>query len=241
MQAARINWQEWINKGGSYSATDFEKVRLDSIKQVEEKRIAEDIEKLLKKIPMRFVNKEFSHYQTRFSEQTKVKKICEKFVLTFEKRLEEGTCLFFLGSPGTGKTLMSFILYQELAKLKYRVHYESSLKFLKVLQEKYYESPSFFKSQLEIYIHADFLVLDEVTESITKDGLPSECEKKLLFEIINSRYELKKRCTLVISNRDNQNLQNILGNQIFDRLIENGIILTFNWDSYRKNRGKVCC
>ena len=223
-------------KLGNPILSELDAIRIESIKRDAEKRNIDQIRKLLDKVPTRFREKNFSNFISEHSDQAKTKSICERFVLTFKKRLEEGNSLMFLGNPGTGKTLLSLIIYQSIVKAGFHAQYESSLSFLRILQEKRFESSAAFQSILDTYKRCDLLILDEVTESLTKDGFPSEYDQKLLFEVVNARYEIGNRCTIVISNRDKSELKNRIGNPVYDRLSENGITLAFNWDSYRQKR-----
>jgi DNA replication protein DnaC len=77
------------------------------------------------------------------------------------------------------------------------------------------------------------LIIDEVTESISRSGKPTEIEKQLLFRIINDRYE-NKLSTLIITNKDENGLVDCLGEPIVDRIKDGGFMLGFNWNSFRK-------
>lgn len=231
MEARILKWQEMGTKHAK--TDDFDAIRKESIRKEEEKRRIDRINKQVAKVPFRFRHKTFKDYQATSPEQAKVKIIAERFVATFPERLKEGTSMMCLGKPGTGKTFLSLIIYQALAKESYNVHYESSLQFLRAIQEKRYSSHASFESIIDFYNNVQFLILDEVTESISKDGYPSEYDRRLLFEIINQRYAKQELCTLIISNRDKGELINRLGQPIIDRLSEKGIQLIFNWDSYR--------
>jgi DNA replication protein DnaC len=149
------------------------------------------------------------------------------------KRLEDGTVLQFHGRPGTGKTFLSLIMIQTLVKQGYTTHYESSLAFIKNLLEKRYDSSASYKAAIEYYTRVQFLVIDEITESVSKDGKPSALESRVLHDLINARYEAENRCTLIISNRDPSQLGERLGASIADRLMQNSISLIFDWKSYR--------
>jgi DNA replication protein DnaC len=220
-------------KMGSFSWEEFEKIKMESLQKEQEKRITERTNSQLDKVPMRYKNKSLSDFKVLQTEQATVKAIVEGYILTFLERKSEGACIVFVGRPGTGKTMLSLIIYQALAVKGYSVRYESSLQFLKSLQEKKFESSGAYQTILNLYCEVDFLILDEVSESVTKDGSPSEWEKKLLFDLINARYEKGNRCTLIISNRDKAELNFRIGSQVMDRLLDKGFVLGFNWNSFR--------
>lgn len=232
MEAGILKWRERA-KQVTMTFDELELIRQQAIKEDEEKRRLERIQLLMDKVPLRFQNKSFGDYQVTCQEQGRAKKIAQRFVKTFSDRQRDGSCIQLLGGPGTGKSLLSLIIYQELARAGYSVQYEPSTQFLKILQEKRFESSAAFEKLMEHYRKIDCLILDEVTEALTRDGAPSEYERNLLFSLIDARYQ-EKRCTLVISNRNKHELITRLGKPLTDRLSENGIMLIFNWQSYRQ-------
>jgi len=232
MKARMLKWKAETNNVNQLSSLDD--YRRESIQRDQERIRIDMINRSLEKIPPRFQGKDFKDYLTSCPEQSRVKLISERFIETFNDRLEQGSNVMFLGKPGTGKTLLSFVMYQALVKAGFTTHYESSLHFLKILQDKLYHSISDYNALITYYKKVQFLILDEVSEAINKSGVPSECDKKLLLEVINARYEAKHCCTLVISNRVKNELSYRLGEPIMDRLSENGIALVFNWSSYRQ-------
>ncbi len=234
MKARMLKWKAERNSANSLNS--FDDYRHESIER-EHKRIRTDlINKSLEKIPPRFRDKEFKDYLITCTEQVRVKLICERFTSTFSDRLQQGSNAMFLGKPGTGKTLLSCVMYRELVNAGFSAHYEPSLLFLKILQDKLYNSISDYNTLIGYFKKTQFLILDEVSESINRTGVPSVCDKKLLLEIINARYEEKNCCTIVISNCDKQELSYRLGEPIMDRLSENGMALVFNWSSYRQKK-----
>lgn len=232
MQARIVKIQEAAkNREAQLHAFEemHEKVRVDE----EKKRSAERLDALMRQIPMRFRDKSFDDYVSHQEAQTKIKIIAMRYVETFSERLKEGTCMILTGKPGTGKTMLSLIIYQMLARQRYSVRYESSLDWVNKLIQQKYNSPTTFYSEVKLYEDVSFLILDEITESLSKDGSPTELERQMLFKIINKRYE-NSLCTLVITNRDINALNMRLGQPTADRLSENGITLAFDWDSYRQ-------
>jgi len=216
----------------NFELLDFDAIRAQSILESEQQRQREKIAGKLAKIPLRFREKSFADFIAASVEQQQVKKTLEKFVTTFAERKNDGTCLQFLGTPGTGKTLLAFAIYRALTEADFDVHYEASTLFLKLLQEKRFESYAAFQAQLNFFVRQDLLILDEISESVNRDGSLAEFEKRLLFDVINARYE-QQRSTLIISNRNQDSLANCLGASTVDRLTEQGISLVFNWQSYR--------
>lgn len=212
---------------------EFDAIREESLRMESEKRRVERIENFIKQIPMRFRNKTFHDYVTEIPEQIRIKSLCIRYVSSFKERLKDGSSLIFKGKPGTGKSLLSLIIYQELAKKDFKVRYEPSLEFIQNLIDIKFKSHTNYLNYLQSMDQIDLLIIDEVSESISKDGLPTEIEKQVLFQIINRRYE-SNLCTIVITNRDQNDLVSRLGLPVVDRLSEKGISLAFDWNSYRQ-------
>jgi DNA replication protein DnaC len=226
---------EWQNKSKlkNISADEFEEIRRLSVIEAEKKRKDEEINANLQKIPARFRNKSFVDYEAESLGQQKCKNLIERYVNTFEDRLKSGTSLVFMGNPGTGKTLLSLIMFRSLLKSGFLVHYESSLEFIKNLLEVKFKSQSEFIRRMDLFKRPQLLIIDEATESINKNGVPSDIDKQILFQIINHRYA-DNLCTLIITNRDLPDLKFRLGEPLVDRLSEKGVFIAFNWESYRK-------
>lgn len=232
MQERVIKWRE-MNKGRVVTFDQFDKFREESVRESFEKRKQEQISNLLQKVSPRYHDKVFSDFHVDCPEQSVVKKVAQRFVETFHERSKDGTCLIFSGNPGTGKTFLSLIMYQLLAKAGYLVSYEPSLQFLRILKEANFNSHNAYHSLLDSYKRIPLLIIDEVTEGYGgKDGQLAEWEKQMLFALVDVRYH-HKLCTLILSNRHKQGLTNRLGDRTIDRLNEKSIFLTFNWKSYR--------
>lgn len=232
MEARILKLQELSKKRKSVTE-QFDTIRQESIKREEDNRRQEYIKQQIKQIPMRFRDKSFDHYETNNPDQFRVKTLAERYVETFKDRLAMGSSLVFYGNPGTGKTLLSLIIYQVLLQSNISVHYEASIEFLSKLITSKFKSQHSFQAEVDFYSRMQFLIIDEATESINKFGMPSEIEKQVLLKIINARYE-KNLCTLMISNRDKQEIIHRLSEPVLDRLFENGITVAFNWESYRQ-------
>jgi len=221
------------NESTSAVMMDYEAIREEATRREHEKRQAEKLEQVLQFIPLRFRGKALADFREDYSSQSHIKRIVERYIATFPERLALGNCLVFHGKPGTGKTMLSLLMYEALARASFTVGYESSLQFLRRFREKEFESDAAFSSLLDSYLRKSLLIIDEVTEGVGKSNFPADWERKLLFTLVNSRYE-KNLCTIVISNRSKEEMIERLGEPIVDRLSENGVFLAFNWNSYRK-------
>lgn len=209
-----------------------DKIREESYRIDAQNREKERVDALIASVPFRYRGKSHMQYATKTPEQERVKKLAMRYTSTFKDRLQDGMNLIFAGKPGTGKTYLSLIMYQEIVMAGFSAHYESSLNFLQVLLEMKFKHNSVFDRKMNELKKVDFLIIDEATESINANGRPSAVERQLLLNIVNSRYE-NKRCTLIISNKPEEGIVERLGLPIFGRLKEGGLMLAFDWESYR--------
>lgn len=219
----------------------YELIRIDSVRREEKKRHHDRVQSFLQSIPPIFRENTFDHFNTDYPEQRNIKNIAQRFVDTAIARLEAGTNLILHGGSGTGKTMLSLIMCQGLAKAGYDVRYESSLQFLRLFRDKNFESHAAFDNLLNYYTRTQFLVIDEVTESRVTGNHLTNWEKEMLFALIDARYQQQKRCTFIISNQIKEKLIERLGDRIFGRLSQHSILLAFNWNSYRQLKGDKSC
>jgi DNA replication protein DnaC len=232
MQARILEWKEKANDRNNI-LQELEAYNQASARDEAEKRRAANINDALQKTPLRYQHKQWTDFTVVNDEQKKIKYVMERYATSFTDRLISGNNVIFTGKPGTGKTLLSLLVYQQLIKDGFRCAYEPSLDFLRTLQEKKFTTPGVFNNAIASYKQIAFLIIDEVTEGGGKNRSLTDWENELLFKIINLRYQ-QQRCTLVISNRNRENLRACLGEATYDRLSEKGIALTFNWKSYRQ-------
>ena len=206
--------------------------QLSAVDEAEKRRVAV-IHDAIQKIPLRYQHKQWADFTVESEDQKEIKVIMQHYANTFKNRLLKGNNVIFTGKPGTGKTLLSLIIYQQLVKAGFNCAYESSLDFLRTLQEKKFTAPGVFNNAMASYQSISFLIIDEVTEGGGKNRSLTDWETELLFKLINLRYQ-QQRCTLVISNRNREHLRKCLGEPTYDRLSDKGIALAFNWNSFRQ-------
>lgn len=232
MQARILKWKESAKNRSTILQQLDEFKKESSIKEAELRRKTA-ISESIQKVPLRYQNKTWENFSINNSDQEMIKKIIEQYAKMFSNRLRDGNNIIFSGNPGTGKTLLSLILYQDLVKRNFKCAYEPSLDFLRTLQEKKFAGVGIFNNAMRFYQSLAFLIIDEVTEGSNKNGYLTSWEQELLFKILDSRYR-QKFCTLIISNRSTKEIWDRLSERLLDRFSEKGIQLIFNWQSYRK-------
>jgi hypothetical protein len=137
--------------------------------------------------------------------------------------------LVFYGSAGTGKGHVASAVMKDKLYLGYTAVYTSAFTMLNecagdVLREK---------GAIYKYLACDLLIVDE----FEKAGAMSEGKMASLFEILNHKIDYKQQ-VIIITNYDWTTLPKLVGDKnaeaILDRMAQQGIIVHFNWESYRQ-------
>jgi DNA replication protein DnaC len=186
-------------------------------------------------IPARYTNLSFDDFMMDNIEQKFNRRFVECYVAFFPEISQRGMSIIFSGKEGTGKTMLAMIMKQALMKMGYTVHYETAffLNYLKEMNAKECHPKFCLKEALNYYKQFNLLIIDNFTCGTELEDSLTGCEKQLLFTIFDHRYQ-NNLSTILISNHSQQELIEHLGAPLVDRLGENGVILTFNWHSYRQ-------
>lgn len=212
------------------------------LKEAEEKRKSRRIDELLGKsgIPKRFQDKTFDNYQLSEDNdnQEEVFNRVVAFSEEFKPSSEEskpsqehsGRCIVMIGDTGTGKSHLACAVASLVIK-----EYGGTARFTSVSEinrlvreSKGYNAKYSETEVIEAFGNYDLLIVDEVG---IQSG--SDAESRALFDVFNARYQNKKS-TIVISNLNQAQVKEALGQRIFDRLKEGGgEVLVFHWGSHR--------
>lgn len=218
------------------------KAENDKLKEAAEKRKSRRIDELLGKsgIPKRFQDKTFDNYQLSEDNdnQEEVFNRVVAFSEEFKPSSEEskpsqehsGRCIVMIGDTGTGKSHLACAVASLVIK-----EYGGTARFTSVSEinrlvreSKGYNAKYSETEVIEAFGNYDLLIVDEVG---IQSG--SDAESRALFDVFNARYQNKKS-TIVISNLNQAQVKEALGQRIFDRLKEGGgEVLVFHWGSHR--------
>jgi DNA replication protein DnaC len=180
-------------------------------------------------IPERFKNRTLENFVIENEGQGKAHRIATWYVDTWEERLANGTCLILSGNPGTGKTHISTGIGNAIVARGYPTLFSTVSDAMRSIKRSYDKDADLTESQaIDVLVLPSLLILDEVQ---MQQG--SEHEKRLMFEVINKRYEAVKP-TILLSNLGPEALKEYLGDRIMDRLREGGgKMVAFTWESKR--------
>lgn len=134
------------------------------------------------------------------------------------------------GNVGTGKNHLATALMKEVyTKSKKKAVITTVVKMIRHYRSTWSkESNQSEDDILRYYSRVDLLIIDEL--GIQKG---SEDEKNTLFEILNNRYE-SRLPTVILTNKTLQEVKEILGDRVIDRLKEDGCkTVVLNWESHR--------
>ena len=205
------------------------------LKEAAEKRKSRRIDELLGNsgIPKRFQNKTFDNYQ--LSEGNAKQEEVFNRVVAFSEEFKpsqehSGRCIVMIGDTGTGKSHLACAVASLVIK-----EYCGTARFTSVSEinrlvreSKGYNAKYSETEVIEAFGNYDLLIVDEVG---IQSG--SDAESRALFDVFNARYQNMKS-TIVISNLNQAQVREALGQRIFDRLKEGGgEVLVFHWRSHR--------
>jgi DNA replication protein DnaC len=175
-------------------------------------------------IPPRFADDSFDNYIADTPEKQTVKRTMLEFAQDIKANLKLGRNVILAGNPGNGKTHLS------VATAKAAINKSFTALFTTVgeMIDKIHEAGWNKATVIDNYAIPDLLILDEIAYTLNNE------EQKTLFKVLNKRYE-KVRSTIIQTNLPMPDLKKVLGERIIDRLRENnGIVLYFTWESFRK-------
>jgi len=143
--------------------------------------------------------------------------------------LGSGFLVALIGTRGSGKTQLAVETMRVNADQGKRSRYGTATEFFIEIKSTYDRQTSRTEKEvLEEFSKPSLLVLDEIGRRSE-----SEWENRLLFELLNRRYNALKD-TLLISNQSPEEFANSIGSSLISRMIETGGLINCTWPSYRQ-------
>lgn len=170
--------------------------------------------------------KDISSFDFSFQPSIDERQIKDLCSLAF---LENNENIVFLGSSGVGKTHLSISIGIEAARQRYSTYFIKCSNLLENLKKAQDENR--LEARLKHYASYRLLIIDEL------GYLPiSEGDERLLFQLIDRRYE--KKSTIVSTNINFSDWENIfydvrIANAILDRILHHCSVIQIIGESYR--------
>lgn len=186
-------------------------------KELQQERIYHSIDGVLKK----YSKSSFQNYEIKYITQQKIKKEVLSYAMNPTNRW-----LFMLGSNGTGKTHLAHAILKQIGGI-YREFDDISCELL----DSQAKGEGEVGEIINKYSNCKMLIIDEIDKVKNTDG-----RVRWLNVILRKRYN-NLLPLVILGNIDIDTLCkniDIQGNNaIRDRIKEVGVILNFNWNSYR--------
>lgn len=180
-------------------------------------------------IPRRFICKSLDEYTAETPGQQKALSTAKGYAKGFEQAHLEGAGLLFVGGVGTGKTHLACGIANHVRASGRSVLYTNARHAVGSIKDSWRRDSAVSETAArQRFITPDLLILDEIGVQFG-----TEAERVLLFDIIDGRYG-RMQPVIVISNLDLPALDEMLGKRSVDRLRENGQLVRFQWESYRR-------
>ena len=183
-------------------------------------------------IPSRYIDCGFHNYVVEVPGQQTALDVCRDYADHFEERARNGSCLILCGNPGTGKNHLASAIARTVLSMGHSVIFATAYEIIARIRQTWQRGIG-NSTELEVirgFAEAGLLIIDEVGKTFGSDG-----ERVHLFEVIDHRYRDLKP-TLILSNERIEGVEKYLGPAAFDRLCQNGGLLLFDWQSYRRER-----
>ena len=143
--------------------------------------------------------------------------------------IEKKENILFLGNSGVGKTHLATAIGIEAAKARYSTYFIKCHELLTNLRQAQHENR--LESRLKYYARCRLLIIDELGYLPLHKG-----DERLLFQLIDSRYENKS--TIITTNLPFDKWNEIFNdsfitNAILDRLLHHSHVIQIMGESYR--------
>ncbi|MBD5460894.1 MAG: ATP-binding protein [Lachnospiraceae bacterium] len=138
-------------------------------------------------------------------------KSCEEFIQNFKTDYRN---LFFYGTVGTGKSLLSYCTARELLRQGYSVIYFSSTGLFDMLARYSFDTKakeSLYSTYDDLY-NCDLVIIDDLGTEVTNSFVTSQ-----LFACLNERH-MRRKSTIISTNLTLEELRDRYSDRIFSRI-----------------------
>lgn len=151
----------------------------------------------------------YEKYSSRTNMKNNLEFIIKEFIPNFNNNSDN---LLFYGTPGSGKTFLSYCIAKELLDRGFLVVYKTSDELIRALKNVKFNNNTYLEKLL---IDCDLLIIDDLGSEQLNDFVATE-----LFNLINRKL-LKKRKMLISTNFTLAELAKHYSERISSRLLGN--------------------
>lgn len=178
-------------------------------------------------IPLRFRDRTLDNYLADTEQKKRSLSVARNYSENFKEYRKTGKTLIFSGKAGTGKSHLAIAIAQSLMP-RYTALYINALDAVRMIRDTWRRDSEMSETQvLEMLGSIDLLIIDEIGVQYGTDN-----EQLLMFDIINRRYR-DAMPIILLTNLGKDGLAEYLTERSFDRLRENGVWVSFDWESFR--------
>lgn len=179
-------------------------------------------------LPKRFIGRSFNNYHCKTDKQRQALQTATNYAHQFEHHHQKGTGLLMMGMPGTGKSHLAAAILQEIMPEHVGI-YVTFLELVRAVRSPWRKDSGLSEAEIiNRFIQAPLLVIDEQGVQYKPEG----SERVTLFDVIDGRYR-EMRPTIIITNQNEDDLIECVGERIYDRIAETCRVVLFQWPSYR--------
>lgn len=189
--------------------------------ELEKKEFFELVKKTM--IPERYYTSTFNNYTGNETQVNQIMQYAEKTARNYNG------ILVILGGYGTGKTHLACACLHTNTNGRY---IDMPTLEIEIECSRDFSAKENKASVLEKYIKPSLLVIDEIGRFQNPIA-----EKQALYYIINARYN-KKLSTVLVSNFNQKEFGEYVGNATTDRIAEKRILIELKGESYRQSHGE---
>lgn len=161
----------------------------------------------------------------KYSPRRNMENICKYVWNDYIKKFDSiNTNLLFYGSPGSGKSYLSYCIAKELLDLGHLVIYKTSDELIKDLREVRFNNNTHLE---DLLINCDLLIIDDLGAEQRNDFATTE-----LFNLLNKKI-LHKKKMLISTNIELGYFSQIYSERIYSRLIGEFKLCKFYSDDIR--------
>lgn len=217
---------------------ECEEARLAAERKAEAERRAEQERAALEAaigeaaIPARFIGRTLDNYKVTSPSQEHALAIAKEFAENFKVHYKRGSCLIYSGLPGTGKSHLAAAILQAIMPAHVGM-YTTCMGLIRQIRATWRRDAERSESEvLDLLAGVPLLVIDEIGVQYGTDG-----EQTILFDVLDRRYR-DMQPTILLTNQAKQGFKEYIGERTFDRLVETGRWVPFDWESYRPTARK---